>query len=116
MRSLLTRLFSRTLRLSPVEEWVIGIDGGMVAAGWVRITEPRSGLDQRLMHAWPTGFILWAPPAGEERISYVIAADLLQAWVDIDTIGWLSPHASSMPAVETLHCLQHNHVIPGGAS
>lgn len=111
MRSVLRRLFGRHARVSPVQEFALGLDGGMAAAHWVRITEPRSGLDRRLMHAWPTGLLLWAPPVGGARVAYITGDDRLLSWVDSNTIGWLSPHASSMPAIEALHCLQHNKVV-----
>lgn len=114
MRSLLARLFRRAPRIPLVDEFRAGLAAGMAAAEWVRITEPRSALDRRLLHAWPA-VDLWAPKTGGARVAYVVRDDLLQSWSSEFTIGWLAPHASSMPVCEALHALQHNKVIGGAA-
>lgn len=95
---------------APVEELRTGINAALTAAGWHRVTEPESGHDRRLLHAWP-GLDLWAPDTGDARVALDAIADHLQSWRPDGSLAWLQPNASAMPVLQAIAALRHNRVI-----
>lgn len=97
---------------APIDELREGINAALTAAGWHRITDPETGLDRRLLHAWP-GLDLWAPNDSDARVAFDEIGDHLQSWRADGSLAWQAPHASGLTVLEAIASLRHNRVLGG---